>query len=510
MYGKRVKKGIFACAIAALAAAQLLGMDREIPLTPGDMPPRAISAWTLRDAALERGWRGGWDIVIGPPESADAEGGPSGAQALSLDFEGPGGSDSGPWSASYGKAFNTGPGRRGSTSARFSGRDSALLIDPGASSILSPGRELRDFSIDFWIRPSTTENGETILVWKASRWTDGVYLAQEISCVFTNGRLTWNLLNCFSRAGSSDHGFRLSGRRVSVPGDWSHHRLRFDFASGLLEYLVDGIPEATAYATSTGREDGTVLLPIVGIRGRLSLGEGYFGLLDGFRISEEAAEGADLRLRAPEGAEAWSPVVDTLSPGTLLLSLAAEWKAGEGTGIEFLVRSGESYADWTEEWPAWQRAIPGQALGEPLKGRYVQARARLFTDGRAAASPRLSRLSLSIREDLPPPPPSRLLAMPGDGAVTLTWIPVMDADLGGYRVYYGTAPGEYFGMDAAEGRSPIDIGKAGSFTLSGLTNGRLYYIAVSAYDMPVDGDPTLKREGEFSAETSARPLRPAR
>ncbi len=510
MYRLGVKKEILAISAAVLCSAILSALDREIPLTPGDMPPRAISAWELRGAVLERGWRGGWDIVIGPPAAAADLSGVSGSQPVQLDFEWASDSPPQPWAVASGTGVGLGPGRIGSSSGRFAGRLSALTFLPAASSVLSPGRELRDFSIEFWINPSTTENGESVFDWKARRWAGGGYKAQSISCSFSGGRLAWSLDNVFSTPTGKDHRLAFQGRRIVVPRTWSHHRLRFDFSTGLVEYLVDGLPEAIAYATDTGRDGGAVLIPVVGLKGSLSVGGGYAGLLDAFRIAEEAAEGAALSLYDPSGAEAWSPVVDTGSPGTALLSLSAVWQAEADTDIEFLLRSGESYADWTPSWPEWHRVVPGQALGVPLKGRYVQARACLFTDGPAAVSPRLSRLALTVREDLPPPPPTRVLAAGGDGVVTLNWSPVPEADVGGYLVYYGFAPGEYFGSDAAQGRSPVDAGKATSLTLTGLTNGRLYYIAISAYDTPVEGDDARKREGELSAETKARPLRPTR
>ena len=70
-----------------------------------------------------------------------------------------------------------------------------------------------------------------------------------------------------------------------MPRVWSHHLLRFDGDTGLVEYLVDGRPEATAYATATGREGGTVFEPAVGAAAPLEFCPEYSGLADELRIS---------------------------------------------------------------------------------------------------------------------------------------------------------------------------------------------------------------------------------
>ncbi|MDQ7087026.1 MAG: Ig-like domain-containing protein [Acidobacteriota bacterium] len=64
--------------------------------------------------------------------------------------------------------------------------------------------------------------------------------------------------------------------------------------------------------------------------------------------------------------------------------------------------------------------------------------------------------------------------MAGAGTISLAWDPVPDSDLAGYRVYYGTAPGL---LDRQQ-----DAGLSTSATLTGLTDCRMWYAAVRAYD----------------------------
>jgi hypothetical protein len=60
------------------------------------------------------------------------------------------------------------------------------------------------------------------------------------------------------------------------------------------------------------------------------------------------------------------------------------------------------------------------------------------------------------------------------GSIPLAWNPVPDADVAGYRVYHGTAPGSY--------TQSVDVGNVTSTTLSGLADCTVHYVSVKAYD----------------------------
>ena len=74
-------------------------------------------------------------------------------------------------------------------------------------------------------------------------------------------------------------------------------------------------------------------------------------------------------------------------------------------------------------------------------------------------------------------------------SVTLTWDAVIDPNLGGYRVYYGTAAGVY----QQPVGSGVSVGNVTSFTVTGLSSGRRYYFAATARD-------TSNNESAFSNE----------
>lgn len=90
----------------------------------------------------------------------------------------------------------------------------------------------------------------------------------------------------------------------------------------------------------------------------------------------------------------------------------------------------------------------------------------------------------------PPAAPTDVTATPGDGQVTVSWSAVTGAIA--YKVYYGTTSDAYT-------QSVSDITST-STTVTGLTNGTLYYFAVTAIG--------TGGESDTSAEVSATPQAP--
>jgi hypothetical protein len=80
------------------------------------------------------------------------------------------------------------------------------------------------------------------------------------------------------------------------------------------------------------------------------------------------------------------------------------------------------------------------------------------------------------------------------GAIDLAWDASPDQRVTGYLVYYGMTSGNYQQSADAGIGNPISDGGI-SYTLTGLTSGETYYIAVTAYDNARD-------ESDLSNEVS--------
>jgi hypothetical protein len=431
--------------------------------------------------------------------------------------------------------------RSGAGAALFAGRpdgdsprhgtDTAgpvVIIPQSREALLYSGQRFRDFSIEFWLYPLNMENGENLLSWDATRPTRQGDVTQRIQCIAARNRLNWSFQGFFS---APDDGrqmtITLSGSPV-LPRAWSHHLVRFDSHTGLLEYLVDGRLEGVAYATATGREGGEVYAPVAGDGGALVLGSRFAGLMDEFRVhsryedapllSRFPLSGGRMETRPLDLGERNSQVLtvealggyfypDSRSPGAG--GLMRNEYAGSGrlrfandSMIQFFIRAADSPYQWTEDEAEWLPFEPGADFAGTVRGRYVQLAAVFYPSGDGEAAPYLDEIRLAWLRNDPPAPPSMVIARARDGAADISWRIGADADTNGYLVYFGTASGEYFGESAILGVSPINAGNRASVRIDGLKNGTLYYFAVASYDR---NNPS--GAGEFSREVSVRPLR---
>jgi hypothetical protein len=495
-----VKKGILLLSLNLLALAAASAMDKELTLKPSMRPAGSLSDWVFENAAQVPGRRGGLDLAI-----ASAAYAPDADTDLILHFDSPAEKPRGPYAIVSGSGYSVAEGKFGPGSVLFGGPGAELKLKPEAGALLGEKSEFRDFSIEFWIKPTDVRDGENLFSWQASKWSGNALKTQEISCTLFKGKMRWRIVNLFSPQAGGDSSYELAGRSYLVPKSWSHHLLRFDFDTGMVEYLANGVSEAIVHATSTGREDGTVYIPSVGNRGEIKIGKDYSGQMDELRISRKFVDQPQLRPYQSSGARVESPIVDLGYSGSTLKAIKAITSTASSQGIEYLARSGDSYADWDEASPAWVAFDPDRPLAVPLRGRYAQVALNLYPDGPGSSTPKLTSITLVYREFLPPPAPARVIAIAGDGEILVSWTRAPDPALKGYRVYYGEASREYFGRGSTMGASPVDVGDATSARLKGLVDGKLYFIAVSAY-----GPGGADQESEFSDEVSARPLRSAR
>jgi hypothetical protein len=397
-----------------------------------------------------------------------------------------------------------------------------LLIEAkNPDALFAPGSNIGDFSLEFWLYPLNMENGEEVLSWISSRPKGQTkeYVFQRIRCTALKNRLQWTFLDFFSDPGRSRYiSIDLLGDAPVVPKTWSHHLIRFDSATGLLEYLVNGKSEAIEYASSTGREGGEVYTPVIGEGGNFILGSHFMGLMDEFSIHRSWVDTGETRKYALRSGRVETQVFDlgegssgvlkvdafggrtSISPGKINSEYRERgvFRFDDNSEMQFFVRAADNPYRWTDA--DWQPFTPGVDLNGDIRGRYVQLAADFYPSGDGETSPYLEELRITYRPDEAPLPPAVVTALARNGAVELSWKNSPDTDTAGYLVYYGSARGEYFGNNAILGASPIDAGKRNTLRIEGLENGTLYYFAVAAYDRPL-------HSGEFSREVAARPLR---
>ena len=481
----RLRLSIAALSLTALVASTpARALEREVVVDGGGPRPwvRMASTAGLRTGAGRWGLQ---DLVL---QDAAYRAGPDTAMLLHLD------------SVPFIDA--TGTYRSGQEAGVVSIRekmlgDGAAAFHGGTTALVLSGPPLLgdgDFTIEFWLYPVNLVDGERVLSWSADRWTGARIQTQRLTAAVRGRTLLWQLDGVFLQ----DARRELPGLTHLVPRTWSHHMLRYDSRSGLLEYLVGGLPEAVGYLTDSGRDGGTPLSMLSDTPGRLVIGEPFTGLLDELRVSHRLEEDPQLTMYPTAAGTAVTEPLDLGHPGSRVTLIEAVRSEPGSTAVLFFYRVSDS--PLLSDARAWTPFEPGAALSS-TPGRYVQIKAELYSDRNQ--SPSLSRLRVVYEPDIPPYPPARVTAEAGDGTVTVRWTPVLQDDLAGYLIYYGDAPGRYRGTDSMQGPSPVDVGRSSIVTLTGLENGKLYYFSVVSYDRSYPA-----QQSEFSAEVAARP-RPA-
>jgi hypothetical protein len=313
-----------------------------------------------------------------------------------------------------------------------------------------------------------------------------------------------------------------------VPKTWSHHLIRFDSSTGMVEYLVNGKAESIVYANTTRREGGEVFIPLTGKNGSFIIGGGFSGMIDEFMVHGALAPAPELQKYPVYGGRIQTGAIDLGEGNNDVIKLevsggktailydrisnefkqSGRFRFADDSEMHFFIRASDNPYRWDA---SWHPVMPGTDIAGNVLGRYVQLAVDFYPSADGETSPYLEELRITYFPDEPPLPPAQLTAVALDGAVRLQWKSSPDKNAQGYLIYYGDSSNDYFGEGAALGVSPIDAGKSNSITIDGLKNGVLYFFRVAAYSRqdPADTSHSLPSwyAGEFSREVRARPLR---
>ncbi|MCL2805793.1 MAG: fibronectin type III domain-containing protein [Treponema sp.] len=404
--------------------------------------------------------------------------------------------------------------RSGTGAALFGNPGSRITITPQSRyALFAPGNRIGDFTIEFWLYPQNMENGERIFSWVSAN------SAQSIQCVTSRNRLKWTFTDFFTSTNAANTiNIEFSGVTPLVPKTWSHHLIRFDAVTGMLEYITDGICQTINYATRTGRENSEVYTPIAA-NGSFLLGENFKGLMDDFKIHRVFAGRASVQKYPSFGGRMETGAIDlgdNLSNVSRIdvkggrAGIISEYRENgtfrfsDASEMNFFIRASEN--PWLLNNTRWVNFTPGSDIFG-IEGRYVQIAVDFYPSADGETTPYLETLNIIYMPGEPPLPPRNVVATAGNGGVQLNWRHSPNANTAGYLVYYSSVRGELFGEDSFLGVSPIDVGMTNSVFIDGLKNGTLYYFRVAGYDRVTAGVPGGKyNAGEFSAEVTARPL----
>ena len=411
-------------------------------------------------------------------------------------------------------SISEGRKKYGAGAAMFNGEAGAIILDRNGKGVFPGKIYSEDFSIEFWVLGQNYTDGETIFFMDSFADAGNGFIPQLFKCYTENRRIVWAIKNFFIPKSSKEFEVRISSGRQLIPGMWTHHLLRYSAENGLLEYLIDGNPEAVKYVTSTGKEDGQVYPLYSGTKGRFVIGNNFTGLLDEFRFKLEWIDNNMLSHLGSYAGVYVSEAIDLGNSKSMLFAIETRNVIPVSTDILYFYHLGDSRQCPAEDSPEWRKFSSG--IVNARGGRFLHVKAALYSDGEKNISPSVSKINIKYEQKIAPLAPRVVKAEPGNSSVRLKWSEVLDSDVDGYYVYFGERSGKYFGSVAGSGSgsgknnvtSPIDAGKSNEIIIRNLENGKIYYFAVVSYSRSASryGSAVVNEGGDFSVEVSARPL----
>jgi len=394
--------------------------------------------------------------------------------------------------------------KSGTGSATFENKE-GMILSSLEGSLLSPYTLWEDFTIEFWLYPANPREGEQILQWKGLGRTDDQIYSQSIQAHFINRKMVWSFENFFQLPETPYSHFEISGDPV-LPRTWHHHMLRYDSQSGLLEYLIDGIPSAIIHTTDSGNESHKVYTPRIGVDpGNLQIGIGLTGFMDEFRIEKRLVVNRSLN-RYYQPGYGISAIQDLTYPDSQLKDLRSVHSTPgnsevfsfyyltndllEAEQVHGSFRGEQTILENPEIWRSFQD------LDADSTGRYLIMAFLLYPDLKTDQSPGISSLEAEYVPSLPPLPPSNIrVSRDSSGSVRLNWKSSPSPDVRGYLVYYGEKPGEYIYPG-----SPMKTENGDYTVIEGLDPFKQYFFSIKSYS----GEES-PQYSDFSEEISMRP-----
>lgn len=409
----------------------------------------------------------------------------------------------------------------GRGAAVFDGKENPIVLTQRAEGIVPGEIYSEDFSIDFWISGHSFASGETIFFLENYLSSKNTFHPQFLKCYLDERKVTWQIKNFFLTSDLKEFEFKLQGKKGLIPHVWSHHLLRYDSSLGLMEYLVNGIPEDVIYVNPSGEETGETLPTYFGKSGKIIIGDRFTGLIDELRLDFSFVSNVDIAKYKNYYGTYISMPIDLGHSKSSVIRIEPKHILPAGTDIIYYYYLSDSpAATAAADSPLWKELSSSEYthnnrsfsdISYPLSdfniGRFLHLKAVMFSNGEGSLTPKVSSIKIIYDKKTPPPPPASVVVRAEDEGVKIVWSEVIDPDLDGYLVYFGERPNQYFGVSKKGIASPIDVGLKNQLVINNLESGRTYYFSVVAYykTVSVVGIPILEG-GAFSEEVSVRPL----
>lgn len=387
-----------------------------------------------------------------------------------------------------------------STSALYFPRTSAVVYLKPEKSFFNNSEFIGSFTIEFVLNPASHFVNAVVFSKYGNYIEDGKVKTQGIRASLVEGKMVWEFKEFFHASGKSIDATLSKGSFIEK-GVFHHHSISFDSETGKLVKYLDGVEEEIVFVTEDGTPDSTIYQPYFSKENRVSprLGGGFVGFMDEVVIRGEYKDSFDLHDYSRFPAEMVSRVIDFRSYSAFLKSIKLSYTAEGGSDARLFYRAGKRFflpSSPSEGDLQWIYIPNDYEFTEPIKASYVQTKVILKTDPSMKHSPQIDDIIIEYEENGRPLIPTGLMATPANSSVILSWDKTSEADVKGYKIYFGRKKGIYDEED-----SPIIVeGDANRYIITSLENETLYYFTISAYD-----GLGPKHEGGFAEEVYARP-----
>lgn len=357
----------------------------------------------------------------------------------------------------------------GSSSAFFL-KNREISFTSNGDSLFSPGRILGNFSIEFWFKPTIINEDSILFSWKGVNKVESDFISQKIKCYFEDRRVVWLFENLFVPVDFSEYSIDLKSKTKLIPDQWNHILIRYNEELGILEFLLNGLPEDIKYTTQNNRESHTIYSPYIGnfSKSEILIGERFNGFIDEFRISEAYIEKPVLSKYSNSG-EFLSPVYDIAQENVQLNSIECDDIIDKETDITYFYRFSDEPFLQENNYLKW---LPIDNINEKV-GRYIQIGGVLYSNGGSNKSPLIENVNIIWDEIPTPPAPQFVTSKALENALLIEWSPVKHYEIDGYLLYIGNESNNYTEM--------IDVGKNTSYTINKLKYKNIYYFSVRSY-----------------------------
>lgn len=444
--------------------------------------------------------------------------------------------------------------------ASFFKSDHGFMINTSEGLWLGSTEDLGSFNIEFRFSAAEFKNGS--ILFSRIGYFSGVKKGIEIT--LRDRRVSAQLYNMFRTPDGSLKSASLVKCEPLNKGEWYHFSLSFDRMSGKLYTLLNDSEQDVRYMTVSGSAFSEIYTPLFGYidsedgssKGSdlplAVIGKNYNGLIDEFRISykhyDDLKNSTDIAINKYKGSQyagripynregvITSPVKEFPSTGTSITDFSWEEVLEPGTFIWMELRVSDKVFSDRDSSIKWYKVTTGQKKifstkgydGEFLRGKYFQWRAHLAASPDGDKSPLMKKVVVKYSVDFPPVVPMYFeAAETGDRYIVLRWKKNVEADFGGYKIYYGTKKGAYDGIiSIVNGKKITNQTDEGNYVTvkidnavveenktsdsrkvlvyPSIENTVLYYFAVTSYDTYKENT-VYNHESELSPYIEARP-----